>query len=82
MHRIQRTSPSTRRNVCGPVSSREARISRRAAANLSFRIVEEDEAPSGMLARGHYDAASRFVDDDGKDYLKFDWSFDIAKDWK
>ncbi|KAG8527613.1 uncharacterized protein KY384_007766 [Bacidia gigantensis] len=42
----------------------------------------EDEAPSGMLARGHYDAASRFVDDDNKEYLKFDWSFDISKDWK
>ena len=35
-----------------------------------------------MLARGHYDAAFRFVDDDDKEYLKFDWSFDIAKDWK
>ncbi|KAI4170060.1 MAG: hypothetical protein LQ343_005200 [Gyalolechia ehrenbergii] len=42
----------------------------------------EDEAPSGMLARGHYEAASRFVDDDDNDHLKFDWSFDIAKDWK
>ncbi|KAI4106763.1 MAG: hypothetical protein L6R37_001964 [Teloschistes peruensis] len=42
----------------------------------------EDEAPSGMLARGHYEAASRFVDDDDQDHLKFDWSFDIAKDWK
>ncbi|KAL9128683.1 MAG: hypothetical protein Q9217_002676 [Psora testacea] len=43
---------------------------------------EEDEAPSGMLARGHYEAASRFADDDNHDYLRFDWSFDIAKDWK
>ena len=43
---------------------------------------ESDEAPSGMLARGHYEASSKFVDDDGHDYLKFDWSFDIAKDWK
>lgn len=45
-------------------------------------VVAEDEAPSGMLARGHYEAASRFVDDDDNDHLKFDWSFDIAKDWK
>ncbi|CAF9918020.1 hypothetical protein IMSHALPRED_003829 [Imshaugia aleurites] len=43
---------------------------------------EPDEAPTGMIARGHYEAASKFVDDDGHDYLKFDWSFDITKEWK
>ncbi|MDI1486428.1 MAG: rho GDP dissociation inhibitor [Ramalina farinacea] len=43
---------------------------------------EEDEAPSGMLARGHYEAVSKFTDDDNKEHLKFEWSFDIAKDWK
>ncbi|KAL8811238.1 MAG: hypothetical protein Q9200_001965 [Gallowayella weberi] len=42
----------------------------------------EDEAPSGMMARGHYDAVSKFVDDDDHTHLKFEWSFDIAKDWK
>ncbi|OIW32593.1 E set domain-containing protein [Coniochaeta ligniaria NRRL 30616] len=41
----------------------------------------EEEAPSGMLARGHYNALSSFVDDDKKVHLKFEWSFDIAKDW-
>ncbi|KAJ9143911.1 E set domain-containing protein [Coniochaeta hoffmannii] len=41
----------------------------------------EEEAPSGMLARGHYQALSSFVDDDKKVHLKFEWSFDIAKDW-
>ena len=41
-----------------------------------------EEAPSGMMARGHYDAISRFVDDDDTTHLKFEWSFDIAKDWK
>ena len=41
-----------------------------------------EEAPSGMMARGHYDATSRFVDDDGTDHLRFDWSFDITKDWQ
>jgi Rho GDP-dissociation inhibitor len=41
-----------------------------------------DEAPSGMLARGKYEAASRFVDDDSKAHLDFNWSFEIAKDWK
>lgn len=44
--------------------------------------VEPDEAPTGMLARGHYDAASKFADDDGHSYLKFEWSFDITKEWK
>lgn len=44
------------------------------------RFAEED-APSGMLARGHYEAVSSFVDDDEKTHLTFTWSFDIAKDW-
>ncbi|KFH45163.1 Rho GDP-dissociation inhibitor-like protein [Hapsidospora chrysogenum ATCC 11550] len=42
---------------------------------------QEEEAPSGMLARGHYNAISSFVDDDKKTHLQFEWSFDIAKDW-
>jgi len=41
----------------------------------------EEEAPSGMLARGHYNAISTFVDDDKHKHLEFEWSFDIAKDW-
>ncbi|KXJ95135.1 immunoglobulin E-set [Microdochium bolleyi] len=41
----------------------------------------EEEAPSGMLSRGHYNAISSFVDDDKTTHLKFEWSFDIAKDW-
>lgn len=44
------------------------------------RFAEED-APSGMIARGHYNAVSTFVDDDQKTHLTFEWSFDIAKDW-
>jgi len=44
------------------------------------RFAEED-APSGMMARGHYTAVSTFVDDDKKTHLTFEWSFDIAKDW-
>jgi Rho GDP-dissociation inhibitor len=43
--------------------------------------VNEEEAPSGMLARGHYNAVSKFVDDDDHTHLLFEWSFDIAKDW-
>ncbi|KAL1846283.1 rho GDP dissociation inhibitor [Paecilomyces lecythidis] len=41
----------------------------------------EEEAPSGMIARGHYNAVSKFVDDDDHTHLMFEWSFDIAKDW-
>jgi len=41
-----------------------------------------DEAPSGMIARGHYDAVSKFIDDDDHTHLKFEWSFDITKEWK
>ncbi|KAJ8652200.1 hypothetical protein O0I10_012161 [Lichtheimia ornata] len=40
-----------------------------------------EEAPSGMLARGHYDARSKFVDDDGVVHVEWNWSFDIKKDW-
>ena len=42
---------------------------------------EQETAPSGMIARGHYNAVSRFVDDDDQTHLKFEWSFDIKKDW-
>lgn len=44
------------------------------------RFAEED-APSGILARGHYTAISTFIDDDKKVHLRFDWAFDITKDW-
>lgn len=42
----------------------------------------QDEAPTGMMARGHYEAVSKFIDDDDHEHLKFEWSFDITKDWK
>ncbi|WEW60911.1 rho GDP dissociation inhibitor [Emydomyces testavorans] len=47
----------------------------------SMKKINEEQAPSGMLARGHYTALSRFVDDDDHTHLQFEWSFDIAKDW-
>ena len=43
--------------------------------------VNPEEAPSGMISRGHYNAISTFVDDDDNTHLKFEWSFDIGKDW-
>jgi RHO protein GDP dissociation inhibitor len=36
-----------------------------------------EEAPSGMLARGKYEARSKFTDDDGHSYLDFTWSFEV-----
>ncbi|KAK4494137.1 hypothetical protein PRZ48_014435 [Zasmidium cellare] len=42
---------------------------------------EPDTAPSGMVGRGHYNAVSKFVDDDNQDHLSFEWSFDVKKDW-
>ncbi|RIB25193.1 immunoglobulin E-set [Gigaspora rosea] len=40
-----------------------------------------EEAPSGLLARGHYEAKSKFIDDDGFTHCEWNWSFDIKKDW-
>ncbi|CCG83869.1 protein of unknown function [Taphrina deformans PYCC 5710] len=42
----------------------------------------EEEAPSGMLARGEYKARSRFIDDDKVVHLDFEWAIVISKDWK
>jgi len=41
-----------------------------------------DEAPKGMLARGHYTAKSKFLDDDKNIHLEWQWAFDIKKDWE
>lgn len=43
--------------------------------------VESETAPSGMVGRGHYEAVSKFIDDDNQTHLSFKWSFDIKKDW-
>ncbi|KAG0292244.1 hypothetical protein BGZ97_005651 [Linnemannia gamsii] len=48
------------------------------AANANFTV---EEAPSGMLARGHYEAKSKFIDDDKTVHKEWSWSFDIKKDW-
>lgn len=45
------------------------------------KTFQPEEAPKGMLARGTYEAASKFVDDDNTEFLRFDWTFEIAKDW-
>ena len=43
------------------------------------KYFEEVEAPSGMLARGNYNAIAKFVDDDKNTHLSFPWSFLIVK---
>lgn len=40
-----------------------------------------EQAPSGMMARGSYTVASKFLDDDGNVYLDWEWTFDIKKEW-
>ncbi|CAG8586995.1 5022_t:CDS:2, partial [Scutellospora calospora] len=40
-----------------------------------------EEAPSGMFARGRYEAKSKFVDDDNHTHVEWSWLFDIKKDW-
>jgi len=45
------------------------------------KIFPEEQAPSGMLFRGHYEAVSKFMDDDHKAHLDFNWSFEIKKNW-
>lgn len=40
-----------------------------------------EEAAHGLLSRGHYTVKSLFTDDDGNEHLKWDWSFNIKKDW-
>lgn len=44
-------------------------------------IVAEEEAPSGIIYRGKYEATSRFMDDDKKVHLEFKWGFEIKKSW-
>lgn len=41
-----------------------------------------EEAPSGMMARGTYSVTSLFTDDDKNEHLKWEWSFEIKKDWQ
>jgi len=40
-----------------------------------------EESPSGMMARGSYSVTSLFTDDDKNEHLKWDWAFEIKKDW-
>ncbi|XP_038053238.1 rho GDP-dissociation inhibitor 2-like [Patiria miniata] len=41
-----------------------------------------EEFAKGMLARGHYTVQSKFLDDDGREFLSWEWAFDLKKDWE
>ncbi|KAE8702972.1 Rho GDP-dissociation inhibitor 1 [Hibiscus syriacus] len=43
--------------------------------------LEEETTPSGLFARGSYSARTKFVDDDGKEYLDVSYHFEIQKNW-
>ncbi|GAB6020407.1 hypothetical protein CHUAL_003108 [Chamberlinius hualienensis] len=40
-----------------------------------------EDAPSGMISRGTYTVKSLFTDDDQREHLKWEWAFEIKKDW-
>eukprot|EP01089_Gocevia_fonbrunei_P015913 TRINITY_DN479_c0_g1_i1.p1 TRINITY_DN479_c0_g1~~TRINITY_DN479_c0_g1_i1.p1 ORF type:complete len:195 (-),score=59.55 TRINITY_DN479_c0_g1_i1:87-671(-) len=40
-----------------------------------------EEAPGGMLGRGNYKGKHKFVDDDGKCHLEYEYTFEIRKEW-
>lgn len=46
----------------------------------SFKT-DPEQAPSGMLARGHYKVKSKFTDDDKEEHAQWEWNIDIAKSW-
>jgi len=77
MRQTQATSLCMKRSVCTQ-SHRALSVS----LLINDAVVAPEEAPTGMMARGHYSAVSKFIDDDNHTHLEFEWSFDITKDWK
>lgn len=45
-------------------------------------LTPPEDAPSGTFARGSYSVHSLFTDDDNHQHLKWEWTFEIKKDWK
>lgn len=42
----------------------------------------QEEMPSGMLCRGVYNVKSLFTDDDKHEHLKWEWTFELTKEWE
>ena len=51
-------------------------------AELQSYTTPVDEMPSGLLARGTYTVKSLFTDDDNNEHLKWEWTFELKKDWQ
>ncbi|CAH1959290.1 unnamed protein product [Acanthoscelides obtectus] len=51
-------------------------------AEIQSYTTPAEDAPSGMMARGSYTVHSLFTDDDKNEHLKWEWTFEIKKDWK
>ncbi|XP_028395525.1 rho GDP-dissociation inhibitor 1-like [Dendronephthya gigantea] len=51
-------------------------------AEAQCYLTPSEQAPSGMLSRGHYTVKSKFTDDDKNVFLEWEWAFDIKKDWE
>lgn len=51
-------------------------------AEIQSYTTPPEDAPSGMVARGTYKVQSLFTDDDKNEHLKWEWTFEIKKDWK
>jgi len=49
---------------------------------IQFYLTPSEEAPSGLMARGTYSVSSLFTDDDKHIHLKWEWTFEIKKDWE
>ncbi|KAK6363801.1 hypothetical protein TWF730_001211 [Orbilia blumenaviensis] len=52
-----------------------------AASPFYSKTLPIEVAPDGILGRGTYNARTRFIDDDKKVHLEFDWVIEIKKDW-
>uniref|UniRef100_A0A1B6GY15 Rho GDP-dissociation inhibitor 3 n=1 Tax=Cuerna arida TaxID=1464854 RepID=A0A1B6GY15_9HEMI len=51
-------------------------------AELQSYTTPQEEAPAGLMSRGTYTVHSLFTDDDKNQHLKWEWCFEIKKDWK
>lgn len=56
--------------------------SRAPKGEIQEYVSEKEITPSGMMARGKYTMKSSIFDDDKNTYAKFEWTLDIAKEWK
>ncbi|XP_074597180.1 rho GDP-dissociation inhibitor [Brevipalpus obovatus] len=45
-------------------------------------VTPMEEMPSGLICRGTYVVKSLFTDDDGQNYLKWEWTFELTKEWE